>query len=331
MVEAASASASGCSEADVGAGFSVGIMLPQEEGPGDPPPSWQYIAEAARLAEATGFDSVWLVDHFLWPEDPWNRDPERFGGRLQPTGYGALEAWTTISALAAVTTRIRLGTIVTCTRYRNPALLAKMADNVHAISGGRLVLGLGSGDSFAEHEMFGYPTERPVSHFEEALSVIVPLLHEGRVEFEGEFYRAKAQLQPRSGAAIPPPILIGALRNRPRMLSLVARFADIWNGWFWATSAADVRPVREAVDAACVENGRAPASLRRSMVVVVAIDGPMTDVDGVLTGTEEQIAATLMAFRDEGIDEVQLRLFPNDHATIRLFGAILRQVKGAAR
>jgi alkanesulfonate monooxygenase SsuD/methylene tetrahydromethanopterin reductase-like flavin-dependent oxidoreductase (luciferase family) len=307
--------------------LSVGIFLPQEEGPGDPPPSWSHISGAAQIAEEVGFDSVWLVDHFLWPDDPWARDPAAFGVDPDPDGYGSLEAWTTISALAAVTSRVDLGTVVTCSRYRNPALLAKMADNVHGISGGRLILGLGSGDSFAEHEMFGYPIERPVSHFEEALSIIRPLLRDGRVNFSGQFYRAAAVLKPRPAGLASPPIMIGALRNRPRMLALVARFADIWNGWFWATSAEDIPPAREAVDAACLAAGREPRTLARSMVVVVALGGPMTRMDGVLSGTDEEIASALSSFRREGFDTLQLRLFPNDYVTIRRFGTILERVR----
>ena len=311
--------------------LAIGLLLPQEEGPGDPKPSWPYLAEAARIAEAAGFDSLWLVDHFLWPRDPWARDPAEFGAAPDPAGLGTLEAWTTLAALAAVTSRVRLGTVVTCTRYRNPALLAKMADNVHAISGGRLILGLGAGDNADEHEMFGYPTDRRVSHLEEALSIIVPLLRSGSVDFDGQFYRARAVLKPRDTYLGAPPIMIGALRNRPRMLGLVARYADIWNGWIWATSARDVAPVRDAVDAACVEHGRQPASLARSIVVVVALEGPMTRMEGVVTGTDEEIAETLASFRREGIDEILLRLFPNDHSTTERFGRILDRISSSAR
>jgi alkanesulfonate monooxygenase SsuD/methylene tetrahydromethanopterin reductase-like flavin-dependent oxidoreductase (luciferase family) len=310
--------------------LSVGLLLPQEEGPGDPPPSWALISSAARAAEEAGFDSVWLVDHFLWPDDPWGRDPADYGEKADPRGYGALEAWTTIAALAAVTSRVRLGTAVTCTRYRNPALLAKMASNVDDISDGRLVLGLGGGDNMPEHEMFGYPTDRPVGHLEEALRIIVPLLRQGEVNFEGDFYRARTAIKPRLGRPTGPPVMIGALHNRPRMLGLVARYADIWNGWIWATKAEDLRAAREAVDAACVAEGRDPASLARSTVVVVALEGPMTGMRGVITGSDEQIAATLSSFRGEGIDEVQVRLFPNDPATIDHFGRVVSLCRDGA-
>lgn len=114
------------------------------------------------------------------------------------------------------------------------------------------------------------------------------------------------------------------------MLGLVARFADMWNGWLWATSADAVRPAREAVDSARTEAGRDARSLRRSMVCVIALDGPMAERQGVITGSEEHIAATLVSFRAEGIHEVQIRLFPNDHAAIQRFSSIIRHVKAAA-
>ena len=308
--------------------LSFGLLLPQEEGPGEPPPTWAYISATARAAEDVGFDSAWLVDHMLWAEDPWERDPAEYGAEGVTGPYGALEAWTTIAALAAVTTRLRLGTLVTCTRYRNPALLAKMADTVHDISGGRLVLGLGGGDNAPEHAQFGYPFERRVSHFAEALEIIAPLLRTGQVDFEGEFYRAHAELRPRSAGSVGPPILIGSLANRPRVLGLVARYADIWNGWsYGATRAEDLAPALAAVDAACAEHGRDPATLARSAVVVVALDGPMARNPDALTGTPDEIAATLAGFRAVGIDELQLRLFPNTLESIEQFGPILERVR----
>jgi len=127
-----------------------------------------------------------------------------------------LECWTTLAALAEATTRPRLGTLVTCTGYRNPALLAKMADTVDEISGGRLVLGLGAGDAEDEHQMFGLLWERRFARFEEALTIIIPLLRTGRVDFEGEFFNARAaELRPHGPRPGGPPILIGALRHRP--------------------------------------------------------------------------------------------------------------------
>jgi alkanesulfonate monooxygenase SsuD/methylene tetrahydromethanopterin reductase-like flavin-dependent oxidoreductase (luciferase family) len=137
----------------------IGLILNHEEEPGGMSPRWEDIRGFAEDAEGAGFDALWIAD-LLWDGDPWGRDPD---GR-----YGSWEAWTTLAGLCSVTSRIRMGTLVTCAGYRNPALLAKMADTVDQISGGRLVLGLGAGDAPGEHDRFGFPSERRVSRYAEA-------------------------------------------------------------------------------------------------------------------------------------------------------------------
>jgi alkanesulfonate monooxygenase SsuD/methylene tetrahydromethanopterin reductase-like flavin-dependent oxidoreductase (luciferase family) len=294
-----------------------------EEGPGDPEPTWRLISAAARRAEEVGLDSVWLVDHLVWHVDPWNRDPGAFGEAARPGGYGVREAWAVLAAVAATTTRIRLVTLVTCTRYRNPALLANMAATVQEVSGGRLALGLGAGDYPREHERLGIASDHPIGHFEEALEIITTLLRTGSVDFEGQWHRARMDLPLRRAGTPPPPILVGSLGAGPRVLSLVARHADEWNGWIPDRSRADVvRSLRDAVDAACAAIGRDPATLRRSVAIAIAIGGPMTRREGVLTGDDDEIARVIAAFGHEGIDEVQVRLFPNDLDSIERLGAI---------
>jgi alkanesulfonate monooxygenase SsuD/methylene tetrahydromethanopterin reductase-like flavin-dependent oxidoreductase (luciferase family) len=305
----------------------VGLILNHEEEPNQATPRWQDMLAFVRSAEAIGIDSLWLVDHFMWSADPWERVVDTVGAPVSGP-YGVWEAWTTLAALAGSTSRIRLGTLVTCTGYRNPALLAKMADTVDEISGGRLVLGLGAGDYPAEHRRIGVPYERPVSRFEEALSIIVPLLRTGWVDFEGEIYSARdCGLRPRGPRPSGPPILIGSLGNGPRVLRLVAQHADVWNGWIPDRSdAAEVPALREAVDAACRAQGRDPLTLARTVAVAVAFSGPMCERPGSITGTPEEIARALRSFAAEGIDEIQIRLFPNDPATVERFGDTLEQL-----
>ena len=134
--------------------------------------TWSDIRAGAIAAEQAGLDGVWLYDHLLY------RFPER-------PSTGVWEGWTFLAALAEATERCELGTIVMCTAFRNPAVLAKMAATLDEVSGGRLILGLGAGWHQPEFEAFGIPFDRKAGRFEEALQIIVPLLREGKVDFAG--------------------------------------------------------------------------------------------------------------------------------------------------
>ena len=140
--------------------LQVGMMLPAIEGDlGGATPRWRDIVALARRAEDIGIDVLWVPDHFLFhlPET----DP-----------MGEWECWSLLAALAAATRRVALGPLVACTSFRNPALLAKIADTVDEVSGGRLILGLGAGWNEREYDAFGYPFDHRVSRFEEALTII---------------------------------------------------------------------------------------------------------------------------------------------------------------
>ena len=301
----------------------IGLLLNQEEVPGFPEPRWTDIERIATDAEELGFDSLWLVDHFLWRSDPWDRGTS---GEL-----GVWECWTTLAALARATRRMSLGTLVTCTAYRHPALLAKMAETVDEISGGRLILGLGAGDYEPEYRMFGQAFDRRVGRFEEALQVIVPLLRTGAVDHEGEFFSVPDfRLRPRGPRTTGPPILIGSLANRPRMLRLVAQYADIWNVWAGGALDADqLGPARQAVDEACRQGGRDPRTLRRSAMVVVSLDGTMRGRPGVISGGPEEIADGLLAYVDGGLDMLQIGLFPTNPDALAVLGDALASLRSA--
>ena len=166
--------------------LAVGLLLPDHEGHfGGATARWRDLREMALLAEAIGVDSLWVTDHLI------NVKPHR-------PNRGTWECWSHLSALAAITERVALGTLVICTGFRNPALLAKMAATVEEISDGRLILGLGAGWNEAEHLAFGYPFDRRVSRFAEALTIITGLLRDGQIDFCGEFYQARdCELRPR--------------------------------------------------------------------------------------------------------------------------------------
>src|SRR6266849_4021848 len=171
-------------------------------------PSFRDLRELAQGAEQMGFASLWMGDHLLY----------RFPGEEE---RGLWEVFSMLSALAAVTTRITLGSLVACTSFRNPALLAKIADTVDEISGGRLILGLGAGWHEPEYPAFGYRFDHRVSRFEEALTIIHGLLRHGKIDFAGIYYSAReCELRPRGPRPSGPPILIGSTGQR--MLRLLA-------------------------------------------------------------------------------------------------------------
>ena len=231
--------------------LKVGLFLSTAEG--SEGGRWPKLKAMARHAEAAGFDLLWVADHLLFPLS----SPDQ----VTP---GRRECWSILSALAAVTSHIELGTLVVCTSFRNPALLAKMADTVDEISGGRLTLGLGAGWFEPEYQAFGFPFDHRMGRFEESLQIIHGLLRGRTIDFLGQYYQVRdLALRPRGPRPDGPPILIGARADRPRSLRLTARYADYWNTT-QAHTAEDVALMREAVDNACVKLGRDPATLLRT-------------------------------------------------------------------
>jgi probable F420-dependent oxidoreductase len=297
--------------------LKVGLILPHwEAGMSGKTPGWSDITEMATLAEDIGFDSLWLVDHFL--------NPYTYRGEDKVQGFW--DCWTILPALASTTKNVELGTLVTCTAFRNPALMAKMAATVDEISGGRLILGIGAGWNEYEYRAFGYPYDHRVSRFEEALTIIHGLLHEGYVDFHGKYYDAhECEMRPRGPRPGKLPIMIGS--SSERMLGLTARYADSWNRWLvYSRSHPDQIPAaREKVDAACQAAGRDPSTLERTASVQIDLKGTQDPQAGKqsLIGTPEEMAETIRAFAAEGISHLQIMLRPNVPEAIEKLAAVL--------
>jgi alkanesulfonate monooxygenase SsuD/methylene tetrahydromethanopterin reductase-like flavin-dependent oxidoreductase (luciferase family) len=192
-------------------GLRFGICTDQNMG-------WDETVERWQRFEALGFDSIWDCDHYVQPS--------------RPTGP-YLEGWTLLAGLAAKTERIRIGCLVSCNTFRHPALLAKEAVTVDHISNGRLEFGVGAGWYVPEHEMYGIdfpPPAELVSRFREAVEVIDRLMREEVVTYEGEYYTLKeAAFRPGPIQRPRPPLTLGA--HGPKMLRIVAEYADSWNSF----------------------------------------------------------------------------------------------------
>jgi alkanesulfonate monooxygenase SsuD/methylene tetrahydromethanopterin reductase-like flavin-dependent oxidoreductase (luciferase family) len=238
--------------------------------------------------------------------------------------------------LAAVTSRIELGPLVTSTSYRNPALIAKIAETVDEISGGRLVLGLGAGHVPFEATAFGFPYDRRASRFEEAIQIITGLLHERTVSFDGTFYQARdCELRPAGPRPGGLPVMAGV--EGLRMMRLAARHADEINIDI-GTTLDTVGPTRDAIDAACRDVGRDPATLRRSAFVLVDLSSDDLPGDpwvaGIFEGRAyigppEQLVRVFRAYAAAGFGHVQVWLNPTSVEAINALAPVLGLLHGA--
>ena len=300
--------------------MKVGILLPIAETDSGTILRYKEIRDAALQAERDRFDSIWIVDHLLFEWDGQRR--------------GVWEGWTLLAALAEATTRIELGTLVMCTAFRNPALLAKMADAVDEVSAGRLILGLGAGWHEPEFKAFGYPFDRLASRFEDALRVVAPLVRGGTVDYQGAYERAVNCVSlPRGPRPDGPPILIGA--SRPRMLRLTAELGDAWNTC-WLGRAGELPARLEELHAACSDVGRDPTTLDVTVGQIVVIPEPSQD-RGVSKNTErfefesaEVLADEWRGFEEQGVAHLIVWPQPYDGACLQLVTAALRDYRAGS-
>jgi len=299
--------------------MKLGLMLQVGEGALEAGATarWPDLREMATVAEDVGFNTLFVPDHLLFRRSPEDNllQVEMPEGRTR----GAWEAWTLLSAMAEATSRIQLGPFVACNSFRNPALLAKMAVTLDEVSDGRLVLGIGAGWHEPEYHAFGFPFDHRVGRLEEALQILVPLLREGAVDFQGQYYQARnCEIVPRGPRENGPPILIGA--QRPRMMRLAARYADIFDTDFHLDTA-DVVARFDLAEQACRDIGRDPGSLTRAAATTVAVNPDSASGHGGLTtrtlegmvrelyaGTVEEIIEFAAGFQRAGAELLTLTL-----------------------
>ncbi len=297
--------------------MKIGLMLPiSEEEPAARPPSYDHLRDMALAAEDGGLDSVWCADHVL------------FRSADDPKTRGLHEAWTLLTAIAAVTSRVEIGPLVLCVPFRNPALTAKMAATFDEVSHGRLVLGLGCGWHQPEFDAFGYPFDHRVGRFEEALEIIMPMLRTGTATHEGRWHRVdRADLTPRGPRPEGPPVMIAG--KQPRMLELVARHADQWNAaWYGHPDDADelrerLRNLRAALDTA----GRDPKTLLLTAGVFVAVADDDDAPENAMRGSVEEIADALAGYASMGIGGLIVHLWPRTPEAVTKLAEAARLVR----
>lgn len=295
---------------------AVGLVLPIGELLFDGvEPTWADISAQVKRAEEVGFDTVWTVDEILWRNPNW------------PSPRGWWECLTMTGAVAAASSTVQVGTWVISALQRNPGMVARAAETLDEISNGRFVLGLGAGHLKGGAKDLGYPEDRTIARYVEALEIIVPLLRGQTVTFNGEFHHATdAQVRPRGPRPGKIPLMLGG--HSPRTMTLAATHADIWSAYATTSSLpAAFTTMLEQLDRICEGIGRDPASLGRSVGVEVAPDaarGAEAHVpDGAITGSTDQITETLASFADIGVTRLEIVPHPSSLDTLDRLAPVL--------
>jgi probable F420-dependent oxidoreductase len=252
------------------------------------------LLDEVRAAEDAGWHGVWLADHYM---------PNT--GDTTPARGDAYECWALLPAMAAVTDRVRIGTLVSPTSVHHPALLAKRAATIDRLSAGRMVLGLGAGWQINEHHAYGIELEPPgkrVTRFEEAIQIVRAMLSEESTTFHGACYDiTDAPCDPKPVQS-PLPLLVGT--HSPRMLRITARYANEWNTWGTPEQAA---VHRAALIETCDKAGRAPATMWTSVNAFVDFDGSMSPSGrAALRGSAQQLIDQFGQYAELGFDEFVL-------------------------
>jgi alkanesulfonate monooxygenase SsuD/methylene tetrahydromethanopterin reductase-like flavin-dependent oxidoreductase (luciferase family) len=284
------------------------------------------IRERAVAAEAVGFDTFVFEDSLSYHWKDGSID-------------GVWDSVSVAGAVAAVTSRIDLGQSVFNAPLRTPAMTAVIADTLDEISDGRFVFGIGAGNSpNADYAAFGHPSDHRYTRFAEAIHIIHSLLKTGSVDFRGEYYTAeKCELVLRGPRLQGPPINIAG--QGPKMLRLVARYADAWNWWVWDETVSGIAerlsPIMEDLDRACAEQGRDPSSLERTLdVFTVVPEGFSTDdmtvyhqqMDKPVTGSSAQIADYILSLGALGFSEVRCDVYPQTTDAVEALLPVVEQV-----
>ena len=233
------------------------------------PASWEGVRRTAERAEAAGFDSVWVSDHLFL-------DWGKYGGSSEP--QGALECWTTMTAVAAVTRRVRVGSMALCNDFRNPGLLAKMIASLDLLSGGRLDVGLGAGWYEPEYRSAGIGFDPPgqrIARLGESLEIVARLLGGEELVFKGDHYAIDGAIcRPGPSQEPRPPLWVGGKGDL--LLKTAARVADGWN-FSWLGSIDAYADRKRAADSACERIERDPSTLRRSVGAYVVAGSDEAD------------------------------------------------------
>jgi len=297
----------------------------------DPAQAYETMSRVAQEAEALNFHSIWLYDHFHTVPTP--------------TQEVTFECWTSTAALARDTKRVRIGQLVTCNSYRNPALLAKMASTVDALSHGRLDFGIGAGWYEEEYRAYGYAypeTRERLQRLREAIQVILAMWTQDEARFEGTYYQVRGAINQPKGVQKPHiPLLIGG-EGEKVTLRLVAQYGDACN---IGGGIANIKHKLAVLKQHCDELGRDYNSIRCTTLVddcaIAATEeqaiakltpAQRADLESLrqteLVGTPAMIRQRLAQYEEAGIQEIVVRFVDATQLeSIRLFARECMQAR----
>ena len=269
--------------------------------------SWETIKSVLDVMEAGRWTSVYTYDHFV---PPWTRTADVAESDLHPT----LEGWSLLAGMAAVTSRLDLGVLVSGNTYRNPALMAKMAATIDEISGGRAILGIGAGWNIREHEAYGweFPSMRErQDRLEEACELIHRLFTAERfVDFNGKYYQLKQAPFAPKGVKRKIPVMVGGTGPK-RTLRTLAKYGDIMNA---ICSPEDLKRLWGIVEKHCEDVGRDPSEIKRSVHVPMQVIHDESKAvltrrgnDWTMIGSKQYVIDRCAAFIEAGVDEFCLQ------------------------
>ncbi len=272
--------------------------------------SWEEIKSVLDVMEAGRWTSVYTYDHFV---PPWTRTADVAESDLHPT----MEGWSLLAGMAAVTSRLELGVLVSGNTYRNPALMAKMAATIDEISGGRVILGIGAGWNIREHEAYGweFPSMKErQDRLEEACELIHKLLTAERfVDFEGKYYNLKQAPFAPKGVKRKIPVMVGGTGPK-RTLRTLAMYGDIMNA---ICGPEDLKRHWGILEAHCEAVGRDPSEIKRSVHVPMRIVRDEQEAERIrrgntwtMVGSPQYVVDRCGAFIDAGVDEFCLQSIP---------------------
>ena len=284
----------------------IGLALPHyDTSHAGKPFSWEALIRVARLAESSGFDSIWVSDHLFL-------DWSKYGG--PDDARGTPECLTTMGALAGLTQRVRIGSLSLCNDFRNPALLAKMIATLDLLSEGRIDVAMGAGWYEPEYAAAGIefsPAGDRIRRLGESLQIMAPLLEGEIVDFEGEHYRLKGALCRPGPRQMPrPPLWVGGKGDF--LLKTAVRYADGWN-FSWLGDFETYRARAGQANRTCEAEGRDPQSFRRSVGIYMLVGADESDQQrrferlaertppGILQASNSQTGVSWEAFRAKNV------------------------------